>query len=281
MPDILITGSKGFIGTALIKRLAIGKETYHILEFDLAQGDVAQVMPAYPHVDHVVHLAGKTFVPQSWEQPQEFYRSNVQGTANILEYCRKTGAGLTYLSAYVYGQPDYLPIDEKHPLKPNNPYMHSKVLAEDLCQFYASHFAMNITILRPFNVFGNGQDPRFLIPELVQKIMDPSDKTVWIKDLRPKRDFIFIDDLVNAIVLAMEQGNGLNIYNVGSGKSYSVSEIASLIMEITNIHKDLKSQEEIRKNEIMDVRADIRKIQKTLNWSPNISLKEGLEKYIL
>jgi len=159
MKKILITGSGGFIGKALVKRLS-GME-YAVTGFDLADGDIAEE-GALTHLEkedifYVFHLAGKTFVPESWSNPFLFYRTNVLGTANVLEFCRKTGAGLTYVSSYLYGKPEYLPVDEKHPVKAYNPYSHSKLVAEELCRYYREQFPLGISILRPFNVYGPGQ----------------------------------------------------------------------------------------------------------------------------
>src|SRR5258708_22137375 len=85
--------------------------------------------------DRVYHLAGKTFIPDSWKDPDSFYRANLIGTLNVLEYCRKTGSPLTYVSAYLYGLPKSLPINETATPQPDNPYAHSKFLAEELCLY--------------------------------------------------------------------------------------------------------------------------------------------------
>ena len=123
-------------------------------------------VPGRAHIDHVIHLAAKSFVPESWDNPYIYYRTNVLGAANVLEYCRKTECDLTALSSYIYGKPTHLPISEKHPIRPYNPYSHSKILSEELYNYYRKSFKLKINILRPFNIYGPGQKDTFVIPKI-------------------------------------------------------------------------------------------------------------------
>jgi len=276
MKKILITGSNGFIGRALVKRLSgLGFVT---IGFDIANGDVAEegtlTHLEKEDISYVFHLAGKTFIPESWSHPFSFYRTNVLGTANVLEFCRKTGAGLTYVSSYLYGNPEYLPVDESHPVKAYNPYSHTKLVAEEICRYYHDQFNLGISILRPFNAYGPGQSEQFLIPELIRKMMDPQIAFIEVMDLRPKRDFVFIDDLVEALYLSIDGPRG--IYNVGSGSSVSVKEVLQEIRTITGKDKPIRNKGIERPNEIFDLYADISKISHDLNWKPRISIHEGI-----
>ena len=280
MSKVLVTGSSGFIGQALVKRLA--GSGHLVYEFDLPGGDVT-LPDAFDHytkhgVDHIFHLAGKTFVPESWEHPAEFFRVNVMGTIQVLELCRKTGAGLTYISSYLYGEPDYLPIDELHPVKSYNPYSQSKVIADSTCQFYARHYKLPLTIFRPFNAYGPGQSPRFLIPEIIAKVMDPKIPAVEVMDLRPRRDYLFIDDLLDALIISIGKPHG--IYNLGSGCSISVEEVIRLVLKHTGINKPFHSLAKPRPNEIYDLYSDIGKARRELGWSPGTSFDSGIEKCI-
>lgn len=280
MSAILVTGSSGFIGSALVKQLR--EKGHEVTEFDVGQGDITSAHSLLPYTDkgihHVFHLAGKTFVPESWKNPFGFYQVNVMGTVNSLEFCRKTDIPLTYLSSYLYGEPDYLPIDENHPVKSYNPYSHSKVMADFTCQFYARHYDVPITIFRPFNAYGPGQPNQFLINEIISSVMNPAIPVVEVMDLRPKRDYIYIDDLVRALILSMGKPHG--IYNLGSGYSKSVEEIILLVLKYTGICKAYHSKAEMRPNEIFDLFADIRKAGRELEWFPEISFEDGIERCI-
>jgi nucleoside-diphosphate-sugar epimerase len=278
--NILVTGSAGFIGRALVRKLHdIG---HHVIEFDVAQGDITSFQDMIPYykmgIQHVFHLAGKTFVPDSWKDPFGFYQVNVMGTINILELCRKTGARLTYVSSYLYGLPDYLPVDEKHPVKSYNPYSHSKVVADGTCQFYASQFDIPVTIFRPFNAYGPGQSPLFIIPEIIGKVFDPAQPVLEVMDLRPRRDYIYLDDLLEAFLLSLEKSDG--IYNLGSGYSRSVSEIVELVFQYSGITKEVRARGNNRPNEIFDLYADFSKLKNQFHWVPKTSFESGIKKCV-
>lgn len=280
MKKILVTGSEGFIGQALVRKLV--SKGYEVTGFDLGTGDVTKASSfdvlLSENFSHVIHLAGKTFVPDSWKDPSSFYAINLTGTVNVLEFCRKTGASLTYISSYLYGAPEYLPVDENHPVKSYNPYSHSKLLADNTCQFYASNFGMKVSILRPFNAYGPGQSANFIIPEIIAMVTDPGVPVVQVMDLRPKRDYIYIDDLVAAILATIDGEPG--VFNVGSGTSVSVEDIIKKVMQITGIDKPYRAKGEVRQNEIFDLYAGIGKINKALGWVPATSFDEGLGKCI-
>ncbi len=277
MSAILVTGSAGFIGSALVRLLR--EKGFMVIEFDVAQGDITSEQALLPYADkgihHVFHLAGKTFVPESWRHPFGFYQVNMMGTVNVLEFCRKTGAGLTYVSSYLYGQPDYLPVDEDHPVKSYNPYSQSKVVADATCQFYARQYGMPVTIFRPFNAYGPGQSPQFIIPEIISKVFDPAQVVLEVMDLLPRRDYIYLDDLLEAFVLSM--GKPYGIYNLGSGYSKSVAEIVALVFQYSGITKEVRATGNNRPNEIFDLYADISKIKRDYNWDIKTSFEAGMK----
>ena len=280
MSRILVTGSAGFIGGTLVKQLQ--EAGHNVVEFDVKQGDISapDTLRGFEKIgiSHVFHLAGKTFVPESWKDPLSFYQVNVMGTLNVLELCRKTGAGLTFVSSYLYGEPEYLPIDENHPVKSYNPYSQSKLMADMTCQFYARQYKFPVTIIRPFNVYGPGQSSLFLIPEIIEKVMDPAIRIVEVTDLRPKRDYLYIDDLVQALIST--RGKLPGIYNLGSGTSRSVEDIIQLIIKHSGISKEIRSLETRRPNEIFDLYADIRKARLEFGWIPQTSIEAGIEQCI-
>lgn len=274
---ILVTGGNGFIGrrlTALLRGRGYRVLTPGSSELNVEQWDHWAGF-SETRIAHVVHLAGRTFVPDSWEHPIEFTQTNVIGTANALSFCQKKHIGMTMASAYLYGVQQCLPIAETAELKVNNPYAVSKKLAEDLCRFYAESMGVDVTILRLFNIYGPGQQTRFLIPHIVKQIYSHEEK-IHVKDLSPKRDYVYIDDVCEAIMLSIEKTDGLNVFNVGSGTSYSVREMIDMLQEIARTQKRIVSENQRRVNEIDDVIADIGQIYRRWGWEPTTEISEGL-----
>jgi nucleoside-diphosphate-sugar epimerase len=203
---ILVTGATGFVGTHLVA--ALRREGRSVLTHSSADGDIARCALPFDDAAHVVHLAGRSFVPDSWESPRAFYDVNVVGTVNVLEFCRRRKVPLTYVSSYVYGIPRGLPIGEDHPVQASNPYSHSKILAEESVRYFVSQFGVQASIVRPFNVYGPHQDERFIIPTLVRQALDPDIERITVRDLRPKRDFIHVRDLVSLLIATLTRPAG-------------------------------------------------------------------------
>jgi len=278
---ILVTGASGFIGRALVSRLkAQGRD---VVPVDSADGDIAsrETLAKFAQQDiaHVFHLAGKTFVPDSWDDPQAFCQTNVLGTVNVLEFCRKSRIPITYVSAYVYGHPDSLPIGENSAIRPSNPYALTKRLAEEACEFYASAYDLPVTTIRPFNVYGIGQAEIFLIPAIISQAVDAREDIV-VKDLAPRRDYVYLEDLVTALLATLDKTGGYRVYNIGSGVSLSVQEVIDAIQDVADTQKKVVCNNVARTNELMDVVADISKAGKELGWHPEYSFRAGIENII-
>ena len=276
MASVLVTGATGFIGQALCRSLrARGQE---IVELSTRDGDIAEpaTLAKLGPVFHVYHLAGRTFVPDSWLDPVEFHRINVLGTANVLEFCRAQGARLTFVSAYLYGVPTRLPVSEDCVPKPNNPYALSKLLAEQLCAFHAAHHGLDVAVVRPFNIFGSGQKPHFLIPEIVRQVKQR--RPIRVKDLAPRRDYLHVDDLVEALVKASSGPGGYNVFNIGSGVSFSVGELIGMIQSVWGVDLPVSGEGSARHNEIDDVYADTRRARELLGWTPSLTIRQGFER---
>ena len=271
-PVVLVTGADGFIGSHLVRELE--SRAYAVRTHKLADGDIASGELPYPDCRHVFHLAARSFVPDSWTDPVDFYRVNVLGTVNVLELCRRTGASLTYISSYVYGTPRSLPVGEDHPLQAFNPYSHTKILAEETCRFYAQQHGLRICLIRPFNIYGAGQESRFLIPMLVRQAASASD-VIEVADERPRRDFLYVTDLIR-LLLATIESDCAGAYNAGSGVSVSIAEIVDILNRFLPAPKMLRSRGERRPQEVLDVRADIGKARRELNWTPAVDLEQGL-----
>ena len=270
---VLVTGADGFIGRHLIGALKATGIT--VLEHSLNDGDIARARLEFEGVAHVFHLAGKTFVPESWKTPEAFYEVNVMGTVRVLEYCRHQRASITLVSSYVYGQPQRLPIGEDHPLSPANPYSHSKIIAEEIGRYYGEQLGLSITIVRPFNIFGPGQAGHFLIPKILKQVLDPAQDQIKVADLRPRRDYLYVEDLVSLLMATMARPCG-SVYNAGSGVSVSVAELIDIINGLVERPKPVCSEEQLRPAEIPDVVADISRATKELQWRPHTDLAQGL-----
>lgn len=273
---IVLTGSAGFIGGHLADRLI--RENAELILLDLETGtdicnwDQVKDLSGF---DAIIHLANRSFVPDSFNFPHGYYHTNIISTLNMLELCKNNNAKFIYLSSYIYGIPEYLPIDEQHPISAFNPYAQSKVICEQLCEGYNRDFHVPVIIFRPFNIYGKGQNEIFLIPKMIRQAKEGE---IIIMDDRPKRDYIYISDVVNAIVQAIDyQPEGqLDIFNLGSGISYSVKEVADFIISFFPENIKFKSLNKIRPNEVMNTIANIEKAKKLLNWQPSVEISDGL-----
>ena len=277
--DILITGYKGFIGKYITEMLAA--QGHQLFLYDIADGfDLTdkKIIDSLPQTGFVVHLANLSFVPKSYEQPHLFYETNVMSTLNLLEYCRLNSSKMIYFSSYMYGVPNYQPIDEKHERKAYNPYAQTKLICEQMCEGYHRDFGVPVTVFRPFNIYGKGQHPDFLIPTIINKAIAG---TVSIKDDRPKRDYIHVEDVARAVVKAIETDlSDYHIFNLGSGKSFSVREVIEIVCKALDKPFVYECSNEFRQSEVLDTIADISKIKAELGWEANISLAEGIAKMI-
>lgn len=278
MSKILITGGDGFIASHLFNRLK--DDGYTVISLSRKDGDIAaaDTFDGIEKVDHVFHLAARTFVPESWSDIDGFMKTNLLGTINVLEYCKKNDATLTYISAYIYGKPLILPIPEDMKPYPNNPYALTKYMGELACEFYAKYMGCGVAVIRPFNIYGLGQGDVFLIPKIIRSIQQ--NIPIELFDLAPKRDYIYISDLIDALMKTIRLKKGYDVFNVGSGTSISVRDLVNLIQSIAGSNLEVKSNQAPRYEELDDVVADISHTEEVLNWAPSTSLEDGLSNLI-
>ena len=275
--SILVTGATGFIGKHLIKKIhnyniAVDKNGKNV---DLRiRKDVLKMKRA----DIVIHLAAKIPAKKNYSK-NIFFEHNILGTLNILEYCvQKKIKKIIFVSSYVYGKPKNNPINEKYEIKPHNTYAKSKVLSEELCKIYAEKYKIQIIILRPFNIFGDLQKDNSLISNIIKSIKNNNNITIINKN--NKRDYLFIDDLIDAIIKLIDYKCKFEIFNIGSGTSYSLENIVNLFENKSK--KKIKRKYKISKeNNIPKIQADITKIKKEIKWNPKYTLVEGIEKIIV
>lgn len=271
--EILVTGATGFLGRHLVR--ALESQGHVVRQHSSAAGDIAGCSLPMEGVSHVFHLAAKSYVPESWQNPGSFYHTNVMGTVNVLEHCRQNHAALILMSSYVYGQPQRLPIAEDQPLVAANPYAHTKILAEETARFYEQRFGITLLIVRPFNIYGPGQRGSFLIPSIVRQVLDPAAEVVRVQDLRPKRDYLYIGDAIEFLVSSL-RAEARGIFNLGSGHSASVADVVQLVQNAVGVSKPVVSADDARPGEIMDVIADTSHAATELGWRPRTSLADGI-----
>lgn len=278
-----VTGSTGFIGSHLkVKLQEMGINIFEISRsasrIDITSWEQVKGIPAQ---EVLFHLAGLTNISISFEKPHHAYFNNVVGTLNMLEWCRKNDVKkMVFLSTFVYGAPQYLPVDEEHPTAPTNPYSTSKLIAEEICQAYCRDYGLNIAVLRLFNVYGPGQKPDFVIPRIIEQL--PAGK-VQLGASAPKRDFVYVDDVVDSMICAStSEISGFEIFNIANGISYSVKEIASelssLYFKATGNQVSIDYTDVLKKGDVLDTVANIEKAKRILNWHPKIDIKTGLLK---
>ncbi|MFL5001248.1 MAG: NAD-dependent epimerase/dehydratase family protein [Xanthobacteraceae bacterium] len=276
--SVLVTGATGLVGAALAQ--ALREAGHSVIALSRRDGDVVDTATwgRLPAVEHAFHLAARSYVPDSWADPAGFIASNVAGSAQALEYCRANGAHLVLASTALFGTPKRLPVREDDAVEPNNPYALSKFLAERACAFYAAKFSIPVTVIRLVNIFGPGQRTEFLIPSVLDQVR--RGERIRVKTLKPRRDFLFVDDAVAGLISAMVKAAGYRVVNVGSGASYSVAEVIDTIQAAAGTRLPVSSDEDPRVNEIPEARADITRARKLLGWAPRLTFAQGIARLV-
>lgn len=279
-----ITGCSGFIGGAVSH--AMTDTGYSVISLDhitrsfvLDDSDKGR----YPaELDWVLHFGAKTSIPDSFADPYGTYVNNIGSTLKALKIASHCHAAFLFMSSYVYGQPLYIPIDEKHPVKAVNPYMASKIVGEEMCRQICCTEKIPAVILRGFNIFGDYSVSGRLIPDLLDAARQGH--AIHLNDPTPIRDYLYIKDFANLILRVTAQrpsvSEGIGIYNVGYGQSYSNLEVAELVCQLMNSECQLIVSSNPRKNDILDCSVDTSFIRKTFVWEPEYSLHRALTELI-
>jgi len=304
---VLVTGAGGFIGSRLVEKLTLNGArvrafvrytsraevgllrqlpTEILKNIEIIRGDLRDfnaVEQAAKGVDTIFHLGALISIPYSYVHPVETVQTNVIGTMNILEACRKVGAKLVHTStSEVYGTALRVPIDEEHPLQGQSPYSASKIGADKLVESYWRSFGVPAITIRPFNTYGPGQSNRAVIPTIITQAL--SGDVVRLGNLEAIRDFTYLDDTVEGFLLGgqAELWDG-ETYNLGTGEEITIDAVAELIFKIMGKQPEIKVEPgrlRPEKSEVLRLISDNRKARKALNWYPRVGIEEGLRRTI-
>ena len=223
----------------------------------------------------VLHLGARTDIADSWQRPAATYTNNVGSTIAALDIAREAGASLVYMSSYVYGVPQYLPIDERHPTDAVNPYMGSKLLGEQLCRQWHDLLELPLVILRCFNIYGDDERPGRLVPALLASARVGA--RLEIDNPAPRRDYLYIGDFVQLIQCIVEADPvPSGIYNVGGDEVLANGEVAEIVRRLVDDERPVYYADRPRRNDIDECRADVTKVRETFGWRPEYELERGL-----
>ena len=287
MKEILITGATGFIGTHLIPQLIKNHKVVGISKnkikssknFISSNVDITNKnLKIKNKYTDIIHMAAHSDVTYCNLNPTKCYELNVKSTQKMLEIARKNDSNFIFLSSsHVYGNPIKQPIVEDSVCNPSTHYASSKKMSEILCETYAKTYGLDIQVARLFSVYGPKSPKSNLIFNIINQIINNS--KIILGNTYPKRDFIFISDVIMGLTKILNsKKKGFQVYNLGSGKSVSVENIVKNCLTISNKKlKTISSKEKRRKNEIINIQANISKMEKEFNWKAEISLKKGLE----
>jgi UDP-glucose 4-epimerase len=276
--SILITGGRGFIGNHLFRALS---ENNDVKIFDIVDGkDVKNfdlLKKELKNVDVVFHLAGLISVEESMRNPLGYIENNIIGSYNVLKAALENNVKKVVFasSAAVYGDYPENPKKEDMHLIPKSPYAFSKVAAERFMENFNNNGLSTIS-LRFFNIYGPEQkiDSSYasVIPIFITKALRNENLIIYGNG-KQTRDFIYIEDIINALILASEKGSG--VFNIGSGKPTSINELSNLIIELANSKSKIIHEKE-REGDIIHSLSDISKANKILGFKPIYDLRTGL-----
>ena len=285
----LVTGSAGFVGQHLIEHLKGHND--EVLGTDVSTGgpnllDLDGLTKLFKKVNPEVifHLAGQADVSVSWEYPLETFKSNAEGTINVLTAARDSNIEkvVTVTSADVYGHvtSGEMPITEVTPLRPVSPYAASKAAADLISLQAYNGYGQNVIRVRAFNHFGPGQSENFVSAAIACRVARnelSGEKVVKIGNLEAKRDFTDVRDVVAAYRLLSLFGESGQAYNVCSGSATSIKEIAEKIIEMAEHEMKFEIDEMLfRPVEVEELFGDSSKLAKTTGWSPKYPMEKTL-----
>jgi len=302
---IFVTGGAGFVGRNLVKSLI--EKNHNVTIFDnlsnsseknikslldkvkFVKGDITNyddISNSIIGSEVVIHLASKINVQESFANPNLTKRVNVDGTKNLLEACKENQITkiIAASSAAVYGDcnDSNVHLSENSKTVPISPYGESKLGMEEIVKELSKMYGLNAVNLRFFNIYGIGQSPEYagVITKFLQKIKENKPLEIFGDGLQT-RDFVSIHDVMSSINNSMSKIEGKRgyIYNIASGKSISIKDLASLMISISGKKLDIKYLPK-KKGEIKYSQADISLTKKELGFTPKIELKKGITELV-
>jgi len=291
---VLVTGGAGFIGSHLVDSLVPNNEVRvldnfstgshenlnseaEVIETDLRNEKATE--NALQDVDLVFHQAAQVSVTRSIEQPQESFSNNLAATLNILEQARTNDFRVVLASSCaIYGDPEETPVPESHPKDPQSPYGLEKLTVDRYARLYHDLYDVETVALRYFNVYGprqSGGDYSGVIS--IFKRQAENDEPLTVEgDGEQTRDFVHVDDVVRANLLAAETDRVGEAYNVGTGSTVTIRELAEQIRAVSGSDSDI-CHVDGRDGDIERSQADIGRIRSRMRFESKISLTEGLQ----
>ncbi|MFA5275819.1 MAG: SDR family oxidoreductase [Candidatus Omnitrophota bacterium] len=304
MSQFLVTGGAGFIGSHIVQRLVRDNHKVKVLDnfssvkmsnlegiinkIELIKGDICSFDncdKAASGVDFVLHQAALRSVPKSMADPAIYNEVNISGTLNMLEACRKNGVKRFVFasSSSVYGEVKKFPEKESFSPHPISPYALTKLTGEYYCNIFALYYGVETVSLRYFNVFGPRQalDDEYavVIPKFIHCMLHDKPVPVYGNG-RQSRDFTFVDNVVNANILAASaKALGGKVFNIASGKNYTILDLIRFLNKILkkNIAPEFFDE---RKGDVFKTLADISNAKRYLGFSPQVNFVKGLEKTV-
>ena len=298
---VLVTGASGFVGSHLVKKLVSEKAKVITLskrrvKSKLGAVDEIESVENFDRVNNIIrehkvntifHLAAQPIVEVGQTNPIKTFEVNIQGTWNILEAARQQNVQKIIIAStvHVYGDNPKVPFKEEFFPQPSRPYETSKACADLLAQSFADTYDLPVEIPRFVNIYGPG-DLNFLrlIPKVIKSVLLGKNPEVW--DIGSVRDFLYIDDAINAYLMLVQKqfsnGKRVRVFNFGTGKPIKIYDLILKIISLMNkaIEVEMKSPPEDRSNEIKKQYVSIAKAKRELNWTPRVTLDEGLLKTI-
>ena len=290
----LITGASGFVGLHLKEELE--KYDYKVYDTDRFGASIKMDLTDYAEVqnvldkvrpDYIFHLAGIAFVPTSWQDPNLVFQVNLIGSLNLFNAIRTVGidpmvqiAG----SSEEYGLvlPEELPINENNPLRPLSPYAVSKIAMDMLAYQYFKSYGMKIVRTRAFNHEGYGRGEQYVTSSFCKQAVEIEKglklPIIYHGDLSSERDFTDVRDMVKAYRLAVEMGEPGEVYNIGSGKKYKISEVLNIVRSLCKVRfEDDIDPKRMRPSDLKTLLCDSSKFRKKTGWEPKYTLEQTLK----